>query len=74
MRNLQGLKWGDLTEQEKQNLYMVAYVDKDNVDTRTGECIVDFREDLSIIGKVIYSYEEDELIIDDDAILYNPLG
>ena len=74
MRNLEGLKWKELTEKEKQNLYKVAYVDKDNVDIKTGECIVDFGEDLSISGKVVYGYEEDELLIDDNAVLYNPLG
>ena len=74
MRNLEGLKWKELTEKEKQNLYKVAYVDKDNVDIKTGECIVDFGESLSISGKVVYGYEEDELLIDDSAVLYNPLG
>ncbi len=74
MRNLEGLKWKELTEKEKQNLYKVAYVDKDNVDIKTGECIVDFGEGLSILGKVVYGYEEDELLIDDSAVLYNPLG
>ena len=73
MRKLQGLKWGELTEQEKQNLYVVGYVDRDNVDNKTGECIVDFGEDLAILGRVIYG-EEQDIIIDEDAILYDPRG
>ena len=73
MRKLEGLKWCELTENEKQNLYRIAYVDKDNVDRETGVCIVDFGEDLAIPGIVHYG-EERELIIDDNAILYNPLG
>ena len=73
MRKLQGLKWGELTEQEKQNLYVVGYVDRDTVDNKTGECIVDFGEDLAILGRVIYS-EEQDIIIDEDAILYDTRG
>ena len=71
MRNLEGLKWKELTEKEKQNLYKVAYVDKDNVDIKTGECIVDFGEGLSISGKVVYGYEEDELLMGDEVITKN---
>lgn len=74
MRKLEGLKWGELTEEEKRNLYIIANVDKDNVDEKTGECIVDFDEDLAIAGKVVYGEEQDDLIINDDAILYNPIA
>ena len=74
MRKFQGLKWFELTEEEKHYLYNTAIIDKDYIDTKTGICIVDFREDLSIIGRIIRGIEEDELIIDDNAILYNPVG
>ena len=73
MKNLVGLKWKELAESEKQNLYMVAYVDRDNVDAKTGECIVDFGEDLAISGVVIYG-EDQDIIIDDNSILYNPIA
>lgn len=44
-------------------------VDKDNVDSETGLCIVDFSEPfniLSIEGKII----DNELVIDDEALIY----
>lgn len=51
--------------------YLKGYitVDKDNIDNKTGECIVDFTEeysDLSISGKIV----NDELIIEDEALIY----
>lgn len=72
MRKLHGLKWGDLTESEKEKIYFVAFVDKDNVD-ECGNCIIDIDDDLAIRGRVIYG-EEQEIIIEDNAIFYNPLA
>ena len=69
-RKLEGKQWGDLTEEEQENLIHVANVDNDNLDKRTGECIIDF-ESLSISGKIDLNSEDIEYVIDDDAILYD---
>lgn len=73
MNNFIGRKWGALTDEERKNLLMIGNV-YDNV--KEGDCIVDFGEDLSITGKVIKEFKDEygQLIIDDDAVFYNPLG
>lgn len=73
MRNLLGLKWGDLTEVEKNDLYIIANVDIENVDAYSGDCIVDFSETLAINGVITYG-EEQTLYIDDNSIFYNPIA
>ena len=71
MRNLKGLQWKELTEGEKEKLYLTAYVDSDNIDLDTGECIIDFNDSLSISG-IIKQGEEQEIIIDNESVLYDP--
>lgn len=52
------------------------YVDKDNLDKITGSCTVDFIDGkfkgMSVAGKVVDNGEYEEIIIDDEAIVYNP--
>lgn len=52
------------------------YVDKDNLDKVTGLCTVDFIDGkfkgMSVAGKVVDNGEYEEIIIDDEAIVYNP--
>lgn len=64
-----GKKWKEV----KNELINYIYVDKDNIDKKTGECIVDFinYDFLSVSGT--YRVENDEVIITiaDDAIVYN---
>lgn len=64
-----GKKW----EEVKDKLINHIYVDKDNIDKKTRECIVDFVncDFLSVSGT--YRVENDEVIITiaDDAIVYN---
>lgn len=72
MSKLVGIKWGRL-EKETQDWLLE---DCNCVDGRTGnniddgECIVDLTEDLSVPGKIV----DGELVIDDNAKIYNPTG
>ena len=53
------------------------YVDKDNLDKVTGLCTIDFIDGkfkgMSVAGKVVDNGEYEEIIIDDEAIVYNPV-
>lgn len=71
MNELTGLRWGVLPLETKEWLLKGANcIDGATGDNVTeGECIVDFSETLSISAKVI----DGEIIIEDSAILYNPL-
>lgn len=67
-----GVRWGDLTEEEQEELLM----DASAVDGRTGdnlkgsgECIIDLTHPWSVAGRV----EDGEIIIDDGAVIYNPI-
>ena len=70
MSILIGVKWGALSEETKTDLLermsCVDGITGDNA--KCGECIVDLTDELSISGKI----ENDELIIDDEAIIYSP--
>jgi hypothetical protein len=69
--------WKDVKEIiEKESEFHVA---KECYDERTGDCIVDFvggkYNGWSVVGKNIKAINEDdwdELVIDDEAIVYNP--
>lgn len=65
-----GKKWGDLTEELRgkllQNANCVDGETGNNVDD--GECIVDLNETISVAGKI----EDMEIVIDDEAVIYNP--
>lgn len=71
MDNLVGKKWGEL-DRETQELLLknTNFIDgvTGNDIVNDGECIIDFSDILSVGGKVI----DDEIIIDDNSILYNP--
>lgn len=66
MNKLVGVRWGDLSEVTKEDLLSRAFCEG------VGECIVDLTSDLSVAGTIIDNGEEKELVINDDAIIYNP--
>ena len=66
MNKLVGVRWGDLLEATKEDLLSRAFYEG------VGECIVDLTSDLSVSGTIIDNGEEKEIIINDDAIIYNP--
>lgn len=76
MRNdFTGAKWGDLNEREQSYLLSEA----SPIDGRTGnkpkksmECIIDLANGYSVPGYCKISADEDEIIIEDDAVIYNP--
>jgi len=64
-----GMKWKDLKEETKQFLLEDAITSDGNCcAVLTGECIVDLTDNLSVEGKVI----DGNIIIDNDAVIYNP--
>lgn len=62
---LHGVIWKDLNEETKQELLSNANV-WDNI--KEGECIIDLTEKFSIEGEIV----DGEIIIKDNAIIYNP--
>ena len=62
---LHGVIWRDLNEETKQELLSNANV-WDNV--KEGECIIDLTEKFSVEGEIV----DGEIIINDNAIIYNP--
>lgn len=67
--NIVGMKWKDLKEETKQFLLKDAITsDGDCNVVLNGECIVDLTNNLSVEGKVI----DGKIIIDNNAIIYNP--
>lgn len=69
MNKLLGVRWGDLKEETKSDLLTNANIWDEVTE---GPCIVDLTEDLSVEGTIIDNEEEKEIIINDDAIIYNP--
>ena len=68
MMNLEGMKWFEV----KEMLEGFTFVDSDNIGEE-GECVVDFTNEYheySVIGRIVFGEEEDELIIEDEAIVY----
>lgn len=72
MKNYAGMKWGQLTEEEKIAMLKNANaVNGDGNDMREdGDCIIDLLHPFSVAGKV----QGGEIIIDDTAKIYNPCG
>lgn len=66
MNKIVGVRWGDLSEVTKEDLLSRAFCEG------VGECIVDLTSDLSVAGTIIDNGEEKEIVINDDAIIYNP--
>lgn len=62
---LHGIKWGDLSQETKASLLERINV-WDNV--KEGDCLVDLTEELTVEGKII----DGEIMIKDNAIIYNP--
>ena len=78
----------DMIEKEKESLKMKKTwkeikdlvkemnVDKDNIDMKTGECTVDLiggkYNGWAVAGKVDLDSDYADVIIDDNAIVYNP--
>ena len=62
---LHGDKWGDLSKETKTSL-----LERGNVwdDVKEGDCLVDLTEELTVEGKII----DGEIVIKDNAIIYNP--
>ena len=72
MSKLVGIKWGRL-EKETQDWLLRdcnCVGGRDGSDTNDGECIVDLTDELSVPGKIVNG----ELVIDYDAVIYNPIG
>lgn len=69
MRSLIGTKWGELKEETREwFLERCNCVDGTTCsDVGQGECIVDLDFDLSVAGKI----KEGEIIIEDEAEIYN---
>lgn len=70
MKDFNGMKWSDLTQEEKDLLMSEARtVDARNSQSvNEGECIVDLLYPYSVSGRVVGG----EIIIDQEAVIYNP--
>lgn len=71
MKKYVGKKWSQISkEQQKKLLSNVAgAVDAvDSTEIKNGECILDFSDNLSVSAYI----KDYEIVIDDDAILYDP--
>lgn len=73
MKDYTGVKWGCLNEAEKEHLLSEA----SPIDGRTGskpkksmECIIDLAYPYSVSGYYQIGECEDEIIIDDNAVIY----
>ena len=59
-----------------KNLIIDMNVDSDNIDMKTGECIVDLiggkYNGWAVSGKVDLDGDYKEITIDDNAVVYNP--
>lgn len=74
MKKYIGKKWGQLTEDQQEELLMsvIDLVDGTNGNTvKEGNCIVDFECGLSVGGIAILTEDETYLKIDDNEIIYN---
>lgn len=72
MKELIGIRWGDLAEETRNQLFEMATIWDDVED---GECIYDLTDCLAVRGtvKCINKAESDyEFTVDDDAIIYCP--
>ena len=69
---LVGIKWGKLEKTTQE--YLLKDCDCINAvtvnDAYNGDCIIDLTENLSVAGKIV----DGDIVIDDDAEIYNPIG
>ena len=72
MSKLVGIKWGKLEKATQE--YLLKDCDCINAvtvnDAYNGDCIIDLTENLSVAGKIV----DGDIVIDDDAEIYNPIG
>ncbi len=70
MKDFNGMKWSDLTQEEKDLLMSEARtVDARNSQSvNDDECIVDLLYPYSVSGRVVGG----EIIVDQEAVIYNP--
>lgn len=75
MKDYNGMQWRHLSEQEKEMLLSEASA----IDASTGckpkktsDCTIDLNSSYSVPGRIIVNEDYDEIIIDDDAMIYNP--
>ena len=73
MRKYKGKKWGQLTEQEQYDVKkeIINIVGADGNRVKKGECIIDFIDNISICGYVNETFDDTEIIIDDNEIFYD---
>ena len=77
MKDLAGKKWVELDEATREKLLSNANaIDgaTGNTVNSTSECIIDFDNNISVEGKVVVTDDDIEIIINDDAVLYNCRG
>lgn len=71
MRDYNGIKWGSLTIGEQktmmENANAVDGITGNNM-IIDGECIIDLKFPYSVSGKI----QDGEIIIDNEAVIYNP--
>ena len=75
MKEFVGKKWGQLSEKQQDELrnMIVDTIDGESYSTvKSGPCIVDFENGLSVGGYVKADNNEIEIAIDDNEIIYNP--
>lgn len=68
MKKFIGMKWGQLTEKEQNQLLINA----NPWECIEGDCIIDLTDELSVAGRVVVADEEKYIEIDHEAIIYNP--
>ena len=72
MSKLVGVKWGKLEKATQE--WLLKDCDCVNAvtvnDAYNGDCIVDLTENLSVAGKIV----DGDIVIDDDAKIYDPIG
>ena len=67
----EGKKWKELSESEREKLLKTANPINGitgNDMRQDGECIIDLEYPFSIPGRL----EDGEIVIDDEAVIYNP--
>ena len=74
MEKLKGKKWGELTLEKQKELLNVCFVDDNYVDKTNGDCLVDFKKNITIAGNKAIINDENVITIEDEAIFYNSLG
>jgi hypothetical protein len=69
-KNLEGKKWSDLSKESQEKLLLIARAWNTK---EPGKCIIDFENlEFSIAGYIEVRKDENEIIIDNNAIFYDP--